>query len=92
MSAYYVGSIHIRDVVQWEIYLSQVGATITQYGGEVLLRGVSHEDAERAQRIVVLCFADAAAALRWHQSPAYQALIPIRDAAADVRLVLYQQA
>jgi uncharacterized protein (DUF1330 family) len=90
--AFYVGLIHVRDEALWQTYVSQVGATISQYGGQVIFRGakaqvmsgtLSHE------KIVTLQFADLACAARWHESPEYQKLIPIRDAGADVTLVLY---
>jgi uncharacterized protein (DUF1330 family) len=93
MTAYVIGQIHIRDASRWQEYVSHVGGTIAQYGGEVQFRG------ERAavfsgeypfERAVVIKFADLAAAKRWHESPEYQRLIPIRDAAADVTLVSYQ--
>jgi uncharacterized protein (DUF1330 family) len=90
--AYYVGLIHVRDEAQWQVYVSQVGATICQYGGQVIFRGAKAQTMSGAlaeEKIVTLMFADLAAATRWHESPEYQKLIPIRDAGADVTLVLY---
>jgi uncharacterized protein (DUF1330 family) len=93
MPAYVIGQIHVRDAARWQEYVSQVGGTIAQYGGEVQFR------AQRAtvfsgeypfERAVVIKFVDLAAAERWHESPEYQRLVPIRDAAADVTLVSYQ--
>lgn len=90
--AYYVGLIHVRDEVHWEHYVSQVGETIAQYGGRVIFRGTQKKvmaGALHEEKVVTLQFADVAAALRWHESPEYQRLILIRDAGADVTLVLY---
>lgn len=90
MPAYVIGHIHVRDPAAWQEYVSQVGGTIAQYGGEVQFR------AERArvfagehpfERTVVIKFADQAAADRWHDSPDYQRLVPLRSAGADVTLV-----
>ena len=39
---------------------------------------------------VVIRFPDAAAVRRWFDSPAYQALIPLREQAADVVLTAYE--
>jgi hypothetical protein len=39
--------------------------------------------------VVVASFPDRAALEAWHASPAYQALIPLRTAAADVDLMSY---
>ena len=93
MPAICVGHIRVRNADAWEQYRSRVGATIAQYGGELLFRGeqerlfsgeMSHE------KVVALKFESLEAANRWHGSPEYQALIPIRDQGADVTLVLYK--
>jgi uncharacterized protein (DUF1330 family) len=39
---------------------------------------------------VVIRFPDADAVAGWYNSPAYQALVPLRVAAADVDLVSYE--
>jgi uncharacterized protein (DUF1330 family) len=39
---------------------------------------------------VVILFPDANSAAGWHNSEAYQALIPIREQAADIVLVSYE--
>jgi uncharacterized protein (DUF1330 family) len=95
VAAYCVGQISLKDAVAWEKYRSRVGVTIAQYGGEVMFRGaldmvfsggrnLDHD------RIVALRFENIDAAKRWHDSPEYQALIPLRDQGADVTLILYQ--
>ncbi|HZW23530.1 DUF1330 domain-containing protein [Noviherbaspirillum sp.] len=93
MPAYIIGHITIKDAARWAEYRDKVGATITAWGGELVFRGKqlkvlngthTHTDA------VVARFPDAAALLGWHDSPEYQALIPIRDAGADVTLVSYE--
>ncbi len=89
MAAFYVGTIEITDSIRWQEYVSQVGGTITQYGGEILFRGIREGAEESRRQIVVLRFADESAAKAWFASNEYQQLIPIRDAAAQVDLVLY---
>ena len=93
MAAYCVGWIRVKDAGAWEQYRGRVGDTIAQYGGEVMFRGglqqvfsgaVDHES------VVALRFESPDAAKRWHDSPEYQALIPVRDRGADVTLTLYQ--
>jgi uncharacterized protein (DUF1330 family) len=39
---------------------------------------------------VVIRFADANAASGWHASPEYQALIPLREEAAEMVLICYE--
>jgi uncharacterized protein (DUF1330 family) len=90
--AYAIGHITVRDTDKWLAYCSQVPATLAPWRGEVLLRaqlldvfnGVHAHD-----NTVVLRFPDTAAVAGWHASPAYQALIPLRDAAADVTLIAF---
>ncbi|MDX2219990.1 MAG: DUF1330 domain-containing protein [Burkholderiales bacterium] len=93
MPVYVIGRIHVRDPARWQEYVSQVGETISRHGGEVQFRGeqsriFAGDDA--AERVVVIKFADADAAERWHDSSDYQRLVAVRDAAADVTLVSYQ--
>jgi uncharacterized protein (DUF1330 family) len=89
VAAFYVGTIEITDPVRWREYVSQVGETITQHGGEILFRGIRAQSPENQRQIVVLRFVDESAANTWFASSDYQRLIPIRDAAARVDLVLY---
>jgi uncharacterized protein (DUF1330 family) len=94
MGAICVGHIRVKDAQAWGKYRSQVGATITQYGGELLFRGSWRRNFSGdtlGERVVALRFADLAAANRWHDSPEYQALIPLRDAGADVTLELFEE-
>ncbi len=96
-AAYYVGLIRVRNAEQWERYVSQVGSTISQYGGRIIFRGAKRLvmagedmiDTGAHDRVVTLEFADETAAKRWHDSPEYQRLVPIRDSAANVTLILY---
>jgi uncharacterized protein (DUF1330 family) len=92
MPAFIIGHITIKDAAKWAEYRDKVGATITAWGGELVFRGKllktlngthAHTDT------VVARFPDNTALLGWHDSPEYQALIPIRDAGADVTLVSY---
>ena len=93
MPAICVGHIRVKNAEAWEQYRSRVGATITQYGGELLFRGQQERlfsGAMQHENVVALQFENIDAANRWHDSPEYQALIPIRERAADVTLVLYK--
>jgi uncharacterized protein (DUF1330 family) len=96
MPAYLTGHIKIRDVQKWHEYLAQVDATVTAYGGEILLRGLQVDVLanpasfdENFERLVVLRFNDMAALHRWYASREYARLKHIRAAAADVTVVTY---
>ena len=87
-----IGHIHVRDTEKWAAYRQQVPATLQLWGGELLLRGQQGAALSGNQPhadCVVLRFPDRAAVDGWYASPAYQALIPLRDAAADVQLLVY---
>lgn len=91
--AYVIGHISVKDAALWAEYRSRVPATLAPWGAELLLRGRllavlggthAHGDT------VVIRFPDAAAAAGWFASPAYQALIPLREQAADVVLLSFE--
>lgn len=93
MPAYLIGHIRVRDAARWDEYRSRVPGTLQRWRGELLFRG------QRAAVLsgelpypetVVLRFPDVASIDAWHRSPEYQALIPVREAAADVVLLSYR--
>jgi uncharacterized protein (DUF1330 family) len=93
MPAFIVGTIRVTDAGAWQAYVERVGATFAGYGGRVLLRGeVARTLAgePHGDRVVVAEFADLEALMRWHNSPDYQSLLPLRDAGAEVVLTAYQ--
>jgi uncharacterized protein (DUF1330 family) len=93
MSAFHVvGHITVLDVEKWAEYRRRVPATLKPWGAELVFRGTQvaalagelpHSD------IVVIRFPSFTAVNGWYTSPAYQALIPLREAAAEVALVIY---
>lgn len=92
MAAWLIGHVTVRDAAKWQEYVSQVGATIAAGGGEVVFRGrlqASLAGEAPGELTVVIRFADMAALKRWHESPAYQRLVQVREAAADVVLSAY---
>jgi uncharacterized protein (DUF1330 family) len=91
--AYVIGHLTVKNAEKWAKYRNQVPATLEPWGAELILRGKRiailagehpHSD------IVVIRFPDKAAASSWHSSPAYQALIPLRQQAADMVLLTYE--
>lgn len=91
-SAYIVGHVRVKDPQQWAQYRSQVPATFAAWKGELVFRGrqgPALAGSSDYPEIVVTRFPDMAAIDGWFNSPAYQALIPIREQAADVVLLTY---
>ena len=81
MSAYAIA--HLRavqvgpDIVE---YLERIDATLEPFGGRFIIHGATPEVREDAfpGTIVVIEFPDRAAATAWYESPAYQAILPLR--------------
>ena len=87
-----VGQMTVKNPEKWAQYRSQVLSTLQPFAGELVFRGAQvkafsgicpHPD------IVVIRFPSVQEAEGWHGSAAYQALIPLRQEAADVVLVTY---
>lgn len=91
--AYVVGQMTVKNETKWAEYRGQVLATLLPFGGELVFRGQQARalsgDCPHAD-IVVIRFASLADADGWHNSAAYQALIPLRQEAADVVLTTYE--
>lgn len=90
---YVVGHITVKNAEMWAEYRSRVPATLAPWGGELVFRGrqvAALSGASPHQDIVVIRFPSVAAVNDWFSSPAYQALIPLREQAADVLLLSYE--
>lgn len=95
MPAYLIGHIRVKDPHQWSIYVEGVKKSLTPFDAEILLRGrlVSVLAGEQPHELtVVIRFSDHATLQEWFRSADYQALIPIRDRAADVVIAAYEEA
>ena len=93
MTAYVLGDIRVTDAAQYETYVPQALATISQYGGRVLAAGSTLElldGGSAPERTVIIEFPDAAAARRWYRSPEYQAALPIRLRSSQGRVFLVE--
>ena len=93
MPAYFVAELETTNLAGMEPYRSAVPATIAQYGGRYLTRGGTAELIEggpEPKRIVILEFADRAAAKRWYDSPEYQKILPIRLATSTGRAFIVE--
>ena len=88
-----IGHISVKDPQKWAEYCSRVPATIAPWDAELLFRGKRTEvlgGEHHRSDTVVLRFPDIAAVNAWYRSDAYQALIPLRQQAADVDLISFE--
>ena len=91
-SACVIGHISVRDEGKWAEYRERVPATLAPWGAELILRGTEARilgGSHHHQDTVVIRFPNRAAVDGWYQSAAYQALIPLREAAADIDLISF---
>ena len=88
MAAYVVNEIWVNDAEVFQTYVVQVPPTLAAFGGRYVVRSgpTLAVEGDPPGRIVILEFPDRAAALAWRASPAYQAILPIRDASSTSRV------
>lgn len=93
-SAYIIGHITVKDEKKWAEYRNRVPATLEPWGAELVFRGKlftilsgnhGHTDT------VVIRFPDLQSLNDWHSSTQYQSLIPLRQEAAEVELLAYEE-
>jgi uncharacterized protein (DUF1330 family) len=95
MPAYVIAEVAVTNPAGYDAYRPLAAASIAQYGGRFVVRGGKAERLEgpdEPQRLVVIEFADAAAARRWYNSPEYQAALPIRLANSRGRVFVVEGA
>ena len=93
-NAYVIGHITVKDQAKWAEYRNKVPATLEPWGAELILRGKlnsvlsgghSHTDT------VVIRFPNLKSLNSWFSSKEYQALIPLRQEAAELELLSFEE-
>lgn len=93
MSAFFTATAKVKDGQKLQEYGAQAGATIAAHGGEFILRGKKNEvlaGSADNQMLVVVKFPNSETLSGWYASEEYQALIPLREEAADMTIVSYE--
>lgn len=93
MAAYLVGHITVKDEALWQEYLAGVQESLAAFAAGVMFRGQKTgtlAGKHGHNLVVVIEFADQAELEGWYGSEKYQALIPLRDQAADVVIIAYK--
>ncbi|TYB83181.1 DUF1330 domain-containing protein [Maritimibacter fusiformis] len=91
MAGYLVFDIEITDPEAWQHYREVAGPVMAASGGEFLVQSAGIEPLEggwHPASLSVVAFPSAEAARAFYHSDAYQALLPLREAAAISRGVL----
>lgn len=82
MPAFVITNIQVTNPEGFKAYMPRAVASITQYGGYHLARGaetVTLEGNENTSRNGIIVFHTMEAAIRWYNSPEYQAAKKIRE-------------
>ncbi len=93
MAAYLVGQITVKDDGLWQQYVAGVAESLATFDSKIIFRGQLEKvlAGEQPQSLVVVIeFPDNATLDAWLTSEKYQALIPVRDRAADVVITTYR--
>ena len=91
MAAYIIVGVDVTNPEDYATYTRDVPATLGAYGGRFIVRGGSYAVLEgdfTAPRVVVLEFPDLDRAKAWHESDAYQAILPIRQQNAQTHFMV----
>jgi uncharacterized protein (DUF1330 family) len=93
-NAYLIGHVTVKSINEWNEYRNKIPSTLEPWGAELVFRGKlcsvlsgSHAHTDT----VVIRFPDLTSLNGWYSSPAYQALIPLREKAAEVDLLSYEE-
>ena len=91
MTTYAVGLLRqVRMGPDIVAYLEAIDATLAPYQGRFIIHGGRQDELEGsgAGDLIVIGFPDRAAARSWYESPAYQAIVPLRRANAEGHVFL----
>ena len=94
MAAYAISEVEIYDEQQADRYRELAAASIAQYGGRYLARGVMPQvpegDWSPDERVVIVEFPSMARLREWYASPEYAPALAIRQAALGRRLLFVE--
>jgi uncharacterized protein (DUF1330 family) len=91
--AYLIAEVQVTDPATMQKYGQQVGATLAPFNHKYLVRGHNIQALEGEPPkggVVIIQFDSMQKAREWYDSPAYQAIKPLRQSAATSRLYLVQ--
>ena len=89
---YVIAEVEVMDPATFQKYAEKVAETLAPFNARFLIRGGKAQtvEGEAAKRIVVLAFDSAEKARVWYDSPAYEAIKPIRHRSAKTRVFIVE--
>ncbi|MGH8517232.1 MAG: DUF1330 domain-containing protein [Panacagrimonas sp.] len=93
MAAYLIAFAKVKNADRLPEYSSAAAPTLGAAGGSIVTRGKvrSLVGTFSATSCLVVRFADATAIESWYQSPAYQALVPLRDEVMEPNFLVLEE-
>ena len=90
--AYMIGEVDITDPATFQKYSEKVPGTLLPFNGHFLVRAGKTQtlEGEAPKRMVVIAFDSMEQAQAWDDSPAYEAIKPIRQSSAKSRLFIVE--
>lgn len=90
--AYVVAEVEVTDPATMQKYAEKVPETLAPFNGRHLVRGGKKQavEGEPPKGIVIIAFDSMEKARGWYDSPAYQAIKPIRQSAAKTRIFIVE--
>lgn len=92
MAAFFVATVTVKNPGKFQEYAQKAAATFAPHGGETVLRGKADgalAGAADHQAVGIVRFPSRDALMAWFNSPEYQAIVPLRDEAAEMTIVTY---
>ena len=90
--AYVFAELEVTDPATYQKYSAKVPETLAPFNGHFIVRGGKTQavEGEAPKRLVVIAFDSAEKARGWYDSPAYQAILPMRINSAKTRLFIVE--
>lgn len=92
MTVFFVATATLKDPQKFQEYAQKAGETLAPHHGELVLRGKKQDvlagQADH-QTVGIIKFPNQDALKAWFNSDAYQAIMPLRNEAADMTIVSY---
>jgi uncharacterized protein (DUF1330 family) len=87
---YFVAEIEVTDLAVMKGYGERVPKTLAPFNYHYVIRGGRPQalEGDPPRSLVVIAFDSVARAKEWYESPAYRALIPLRQSASKGRIFL----
>ena len=94
MSALMIANINIKDQAKFEEYIAKTRNLAALYGAELVYRGKTGRVLAGGENdhglVIIVKFPSLDKINEWFDSDDYQALVPLRQAGAEMKMTAYQ--